>query len=117
MLSMDSGPPFGKAPDVTSLLGTQQLTSSTASLHVRRTIRIISTASLRHHALLHDGGPVCAETAVMVRKHGSLVHDEEINDAAWIAARGATIGAIKVSFPPSHICHHSDSVPASMCYL
>jgi len=33
----------------------------------------------------------------MVRKHGSLTHDEEINDAAWEAARGAVVGAAKVS--------------------
>jgi len=32
----------------------------------------------------------------MVRKHGSLVHDEEINEAGWIAARGAGVGAAKV---------------------
>lgn len=33
----------------------------------------------------------------MVRKHGSLTHDEEINEAAWEAARGAVVGAAKVS--------------------
>ena len=32
-----------------------------------------------------------------MRKHGSLVHDEEVNDAAWVAARGAVVGAAKVS--------------------
>ncbi|GAB7360263.1 hypothetical protein MBLNU230_g8023t1 [Neophaeotheca triangularis] len=31
----------------------------------------------------------------MVRTHGSLSKDEEINDAAWVAARGATVGACK----------------------
>ncbi|EMC96894.1 hypothetical protein BAUCODRAFT_23319 [Baudoinia panamericana UAMH 10762] len=31
----------------------------------------------------------------MVRKHGSLVHDEELNTAAWVAARGAGVGAAK----------------------
>ena len=29
----------------------------------------------------------------MVRKHASLVNDEEINGAAWAAARGGTIDA------------------------
>ena len=27
----------------------------------------------------------------MVRKHASLVNDEEINGAAWAAARGGTV--------------------------
>ncbi|KAF2484583.1 hypothetical protein BDY17DRAFT_345334 [Neohortaea acidophila] len=31
----------------------------------------------------------------MTRKHGSLVHDEEINSAAWAATRGAVVGAAK----------------------
>lgn len=35
-------------------------------------------------------------SAAMVRKHASLVHDEEMNDAAWVAARGAAVGAAKV---------------------
>lgn len=33
-----------------------------------------------------------------MRKHGSLTDDEEINDAAWVAARGAGVGAAKVCF-------------------
>ncbi|KAF2171080.1 hypothetical protein M409DRAFT_19051 [Zasmidium cellare ATCC 36951] len=32
----------------------------------------------------------------MVRKHGSLTKDEEINEASWVAARGAAVGACKV---------------------
>ncbi|TKA31089.1 hypothetical protein B0A50_02057 [Salinomyces thailandicus] len=31
----------------------------------------------------------------MVRTHGSLMHDEELNSAAWVAARGAAVGAAK----------------------
>ncbi|KXT17571.1 hypothetical protein AC579_6164 [Pseudocercospora musae] len=31
----------------------------------------------------------------MVRKHGSLTKDEEINEASWVAARGAAVGAAK----------------------
>ncbi|EME81889.1 uncharacterized protein MYCFIDRAFT_103628, partial [Pseudocercospora fijiensis CIRAD86] len=30
-----------------------------------------------------------------VRKHGSLTRDEEINEASWVAARGAAVGAAK----------------------
>lgn len=32
----------------------------------------------------------------MVRQHGSLEKDEETNQAAWEAARGALIGGTKV---------------------
>ena len=32
-----------------------------------------------------------------MRHHGSLTKDEEMNNAAWEAARGATAGAVKVS--------------------
>jgi len=32
-----------------------------------------------------------------MRHHGSLIKDEEMNNAAWEAARGATAGAVKVS--------------------
>ncbi|KAM3417664.1 hypothetical protein BST61_g5900 [Cercospora zeina] len=31
----------------------------------------------------------------MVRTHGSLTRDEEINEASWVAARGAAAGAAK----------------------
>ncbi|RMY81418.1 hypothetical protein D0862_12358 [Hortaea werneckii] len=31
----------------------------------------------------------------MVRTHGSLAHDEELNGAAWVATRGAAVGAAK----------------------
>ncbi|KAI5365488.1 Putative respiratory complex factor Rcf3 [Septoria linicola] len=31
----------------------------------------------------------------MVQKHGSLTKDEEINEASWVAARGAAAGAAK----------------------
>ncbi|EME43177.1 hypothetical protein DOTSEDRAFT_72531 [Dothistroma septosporum NZE10] len=30
-----------------------------------------------------------------MRKHGSLTHDAEINEASWVAARGAAVGACK----------------------
>ncbi|KAK4501856.1 hypothetical protein PRZ48_007665 [Zasmidium cellare] len=30
-----------------------------------------------------------------MRKHGSLTKDEEINEASWVAARGAAVGACK----------------------
>ncbi|CZT21623.1 uncharacterized protein RCC_07487 [Ramularia collo-cygni] len=30
-----------------------------------------------------------------MRKHGSLTNDEEINEASWVAARGAAVGAAK----------------------
>lgn len=33
-----------------------------------------------------------------MRQHGSLSKDEETNRAAWVAARGAGVGAAKVSF-------------------
>jgi hypothetical protein len=33
----------------------------------------------------------------MVREHGSLTKDEETNQAAWEAARGAMVGGTKVS--------------------
>lgn len=36
----------------------------------------------------------------MVRTHGSLMHDEELNSAAWVAARGAAVGAAKVLSRP-----------------
>lgn len=32
----------------------------------------------------------------MVRQHGSLEKDEETNQAAWEAARGALVGGTKV---------------------
>jgi hypothetical protein len=32
-----------------------------------------------------------------MRRHGSLTKDEETNEAAWEAARGAGVGAAKVS--------------------
>lgn len=31
-----------------------------------------------------------------MRKHGSLTKDDEINEASWVAARGAAVGACKV---------------------
>ncbi|EGP85085.1 unnamed protein product [Zymoseptoria tritici ST99CH_1A5] len=30
-----------------------------------------------------------------MRKHGSLTQDEEVNEAAWVAGRGAAVGAAK----------------------
>jgi hypothetical protein len=35
-------------------------------------------------------------TSIMVREHGSLTKDEETNQAAWEAARGALVGGTKV---------------------
>lgn len=32
-----------------------------------------------------------------MRTHGNLDKDEELNDAAWEASRGAVVGAAKVS--------------------
>ncbi|KAF2719868.1 hypothetical protein K431DRAFT_286348 [Polychaeton citri CBS 116435] len=32
------------------------------------------------------------------KRHGSLTRDDEVNDAAWIAARGAAVGAAKWGF-------------------
>jgi len=34
-----------------------------------------------------------------MRHHGSLTKDAETNEAAWEAARGATVGAAKVRGP------------------
>jgi len=34
----------------------------------------------------------------MVRQHGSLTKDDETNQAAWEAAKGAAIGGTKVSY-------------------
>jgi hypothetical protein len=43
-----------------------------------------------------DGTADCVEPEIM-RKHGSLTSDADTNEAAWEAARGATVGAAKVS--------------------
>lgn len=51
----------------------------------------ISTAIDAQHTL---NGP--ARDSIM-RQHGSLKNDAEINEAAWEAARGAAAGAAKVS--------------------
>lgn len=34
----------------------------------------------------------------MVRQHGSLTKDDETNQAAWEAAKGALVGGTKVCF-------------------
>lgn len=34
----------------------------------------------------------------MSRVHGSLTKDDEVNEAAWAAGRGAVVGAAKVRF-------------------
>jgi len=39
-----------------------------------------------------------------MRKHGSLTSDAETNEAAWEAARGAGVGAAKVSAFSNVIC-------------
>jgi hypothetical protein len=39
----------------------------------------------------------------MVRQHGSLEKDEETNQAAWEAARGALIGGTKVCISVSRL--------------
>lgn len=43
----------------------------------------------------HVHFPCSLRQTVMVRTHGSLTRDEEINEASWVAARGAAAGAAK----------------------
>lgn len=59
-----------------------------------------------------------------MRKHGSLTKDEEINEASWVAAKGAAVGAAKVRTPASynrgetntHFQHNYDSDTSSGGY-
>jgi hypothetical protein len=43
-----------------------------------------------------DLGEPDEHNVVMVRQHGSLEKDEETNQAAWEAAKGALVGGTKV---------------------
>ena len=39
----------------------------------------------------------------IMRTHGNLDKDQELNDAAWEASRGAVVGAAKVSQFEMHV--------------
>nr|POE76225.1 hypothetical protein CFP56_59704 [Quercus suber] len=57
----------------------------------------MAETAVRRRSILRSRQVLTTSGQSMVRKHGSLVHDEELDEASWVAARGAVVGAVKPS--------------------